>query len=1294
MVRQPPSFVVTTPESLYLLVTSARGRERAAHRRDGHRRRDPRRRPRQAGRAPRAHASSGSRRCATGAPTRIGLSATQRPIETVGRLLVGDRPLPAIVDVGHQRDLDLALELPDGELEAVASAEQMGDVLDRIAALVGEHRTTLVFVNTRRLAERLAHQLGERLGDDVVAAHHGSLSKERRHRVETPPAGRRPPGAGGHRLARARHRHRPGRAGVPDRLAPQHRHVPAAGRPLQPQPRRHAQGPPLPAHPRRAGRVHRAAGRGARPAGSTPSSSPACRSTSLAQQIVAEVGAQEWRTDDLFDLVRRAAPYTDLTREQFDEVRRPREPTASRPAGAGAAPTCTTTRSTASCGPARAPASPRSPRAAPSPRPATTGSWPSPTTRSSAPSTRTGPSSRWRATSSCSARTRGRSAGSRPAWCGCATPATRRPPSRSGWARHRPAPPSCPPRCRRCATGSTSCLAAGDPDGARRWLIEVGRHRRRRRHHDRRLPGRRPGRARRHAHPGAPRARALLRRHRRHAARRALALRRARQPRPRPRAAQEVLPHVQLRAAGGGQRRRHRALARPAPQLPARRGAPLRVAAARCEDTLEHAILDSPMFQARWRWNLNRSLMVLRFRDGRRNPPPIQRMESDDLHGRGVPAGGRLPGERHRADRDPRPRARAPDRRRHAARGARRRRPRARCSSASRRARCTVHCADTTEPSVLAHEIVTARPYAFLDDEEFQNRRTNAVTLRRGWPSTSAVDRRARPRGHRAGARRDRARARRPPTTCTTCSSSLVVAAARADWRPLFDELAARGRGARSLEHDGAELWCAAERATTPRAALAGDDDAVAARRARATSRSAGITTVDGAGRATTPAPRAGWRCGLGRASQQRRLRRSQGRLHARRRPAPSGWPGGCWPACTRTRAASRRDGVEPATAQDFMRFLLRWQHVAPGTQLAGEAGLARRARAAPGLRGRGGGVGARAARRGGCATTSPAWLDRLCHDGEVAWLRLTPRAATTSTRRSAAPSKATPISVVLRADLPLAARAARRGAPMPASRPSAPPPRCSRCCASGARASPASWRRPPAGCPTTSSGPVGRRGPRPASCPTGSAPSAPGSAGGRRSAAARRRSSRLAPRAAGRRGRAAGGRSCRPPRSLVPRGADRRPTSTGDELAEAVAEQLLHRWGVVFRDLAVRDSLRLPWRDLQWALRRLEDRGLVRGGRFVAGFSGEQYALPAAVEQLDPGPQGAPHRRAGHRQRHRPAQPRRRHRARRHRARRAHQPGHLRRRRPRRRAPTPHRSRTTTPVTNRRRSRRCNRPS
>src|SRR5439155_11306967 len=123
-------------------------------------------------------------------PVRIGLSATQRPIETVARLLVGtDRPLGQIVDVGHRRAMDLEIELPASELEAVASREQLDDIIDRIAKLVVDHHTTLVFVNTRRMSERLAHLLGERLserlGEDVVASHHGSLSKERRLRVET-----------------------------------------------------------------------------------------------------------------------------------------------------------------------------------------------------------------------------------------------------------------------------------------------------------------------------------------------------------------------------------------------------------------------------------------------------------------------------------------------------------------------------------------------------------------------------------------------------------------------------------------------------------------------------------------------------------------------------------------------------------------------------------------------------------------------------------------------------------------------------------------------------------------------------------------------------------------------------------------------------------------------------------------------------------------------------------------------------------------------------------------------------
>ena len=93
-------------------------------------------------------------------------------------------PLPTVIDSGHRRRLDLSLELPDGELEAAISGDQFNEIVDRIAAHVAAHRTTLVFVNTRKLSERVAHQLGERLGQDLVAAHHGSLSRERRQRVE------------------------------------------------------------------------------------------------------------------------------------------------------------------------------------------------------------------------------------------------------------------------------------------------------------------------------------------------------------------------------------------------------------------------------------------------------------------------------------------------------------------------------------------------------------------------------------------------------------------------------------------------------------------------------------------------------------------------------------------------------------------------------------------------------------------------------------------------------------------------------------------------------------------------------------------------------------------------------------------------------------------------------------------------------------------------------------------------------------------------------------------------------
>src|SRR4029434_7037650 len=118
-------------------------------------------------------------------PVRIGLSATQKPIQEVAHFLTGTgRPDPVVVELVHQRTLDLAVEVPASELGPVASNEMWDEMYDRLVELVDQHRSTLVFVNTRRMAERVAHELGEKLGEENVAAHHGSLSRKMRFAAE------------------------------------------------------------------------------------------------------------------------------------------------------------------------------------------------------------------------------------------------------------------------------------------------------------------------------------------------------------------------------------------------------------------------------------------------------------------------------------------------------------------------------------------------------------------------------------------------------------------------------------------------------------------------------------------------------------------------------------------------------------------------------------------------------------------------------------------------------------------------------------------------------------------------------------------------------------------------------------------------------------------------------------------------------------------------------------------------------------------------------------------------------
>src|SRR5438477_935179 len=180
MLKQPPHILVTTPESLYLILTSERAREMLRSVRtvivdEIHAVARDKRGSHLALSLARLDALIGKR------PQRIGLSATQRPIEEIAQFLVGTgQPLPTIVDAGHIRTLDLALEIPSSPLEAVMSAEVWEELNTRIAELIAQHRTTLVFVNTRRLCERLTMHLSERLGADRVTSHHGSLSREKR----------------------------------------------------------------------------------------------------------------------------------------------------------------------------------------------------------------------------------------------------------------------------------------------------------------------------------------------------------------------------------------------------------------------------------------------------------------------------------------------------------------------------------------------------------------------------------------------------------------------------------------------------------------------------------------------------------------------------------------------------------------------------------------------------------------------------------------------------------------------------------------------------------------------------------------------------------------------------------------------------------------------------------------------------------------------------------------------------------------------------------------------------------
>ncbi|HET6906260.1 MAG TPA: DEAD/DEAH box helicase, partial [Rhodanobacteraceae bacterium] len=319
MRKRPPHIVVTTPESLYILLGSESGRAMLATTRavivdEIHALTPNKRGSHLALSLARLDALCGAR------PVRIGLSATQKPIEEVARFLCTDREC-TIIDTGHQRARDLGIEVTNVPLQPVMSNDAWGLVYDRIAELIGQHRTTLIFANTRRTVERATRHLSERLGKDVVAAHHGSLSKEKRLDAER-------------RLKAGQLRALVATASLELGIdIGEVELVCQLGSPRS-----------IAAFLQRAGRAGHAVS-GTSKARLFPTSRddlaecaalldcvrrgeldslhvPPAPLDVLAQQIVAEVACGERDENALFELMRSAYPYRDIAREKFNEVLR------------------------------------------------------------------------------------------------------------------------------------------------------------------------------------------------------------------------------------------------------------------------------------------------------------------------------------------------------------------------------------------------------------------------------------------------------------------------------------------------------------------------------------------------------------------------------------------------------------------------------------------------------------------------------------------------------------------------------------------------------------------------------------------------------------------------------------------------------------------------------------------------------------------------------------------------------------------------------------------------------------
>jgi ATP-dependent Lhr-like helicase len=1122
MSKRPPHILVTTPESVYILLTSEGGRRMLRSVRtvivdEIHALARDKRGSHLALSLERLDALTGR------SVQRIGLSATQKPLSAVANFLVGVGRECVLVDAGHLRNIDLAIEVPPSPLSAVCSHEVWEEIYGRVAELVREHRTTLVFVNTRKMAERVAARLGNLIGAAEVACHHGSLAAPRRYDAEQRLK------AGELKVLVATASLELGidigdvdlvvQLGASRSIATLLQRVGRAGHGVHRTPKGRV-------FPLTLDELVEAAAlvRSIRAGVLDRTPQPGRPLDILAQQIVAACVAETWEEDALFEMLRRAWPYRELGRGEFDDAVNVH----------------------------------------------LQGRW--------ALLHRDGVGRRLLATrrARLTAITSGGAIGDNADYQVILDPEN----TLVGTLNEDFAIESNGGDIFQLGTASWRILrvsggvvrvadAKGSPPTIPFWLGEAPA---RSTELSAEISSLREQASQNHGgiadEIGAAAAQQI--------AEYAASGRKSLGAVPTQRRVilerffdESGSMQLVLHALFGGRINRAWGLA-----LRKRfcRGFGFELQAAANEEAivlslgpqhsfpleevfdylqpetaqalLVQALLPAPMFKTRWRWNVTRALLVERMRGGKRTPAPLVRMRADDLLAASFPAavacGETLPpGDIEVPMEHPLVRQTVNDCLTEALdvegflavlRGLR-------DGSIERIA------VDTTEPSVFAYGILAAQPYSFLDDAPLEERRTQAVITRRSLDVKSADE---------LGAldpeaiRRVREEAWPAPTSAEEVHEALLwMGYATVDeaepWLDWLAELRAAGR----VVLEG-KRYFALEASRDPKEVLRGRLEALGP----IVSDDPLLLALEGEGFVLRGRfeGRAGW-CS----------RRLLARIH-------------------RYTLEGLRKEIEPVGPLDFLRFLASWQHLDPERKLDGPRGVLEVIRQLAAFD-----VPAAAWE----ASVLPArvrdykreWLDELTLSGEVAWGRLW--------GSSASPIRSTPVCLVPREDLD--SWLALSNAAVPSELGFAANALQALLTAKGAMFAQALHRASGMDLDEVEEGLAELVARGLVSCD---------SFGGLRALllnAARRRTS---PKMAGR-------------WSLL------RHEGLPAPAAEFVARQLLQRTGVVFRKTVAREKQPLPWRDLLRVLRTLEARGEVRGGRFVAGFDGEQYALPEAVTLL-----------------------------------------------------------------------------